>query len=85
MNEHDKRNLRFLLSLGKVGLMRFLSQASEDDMLYAAELLNRHKAEIEGNAEKYEARIYEYVSQDDFEIDEFPDAKEYLSKFRLKK
>jgi len=85
MNEHDKRNLRFLLSLGKVGLMRFLSQASEDDMLYAAELLNRHKAEVEGNAEKYENRIYEYVSQDDFEIDEFPDAREYLSKFTLKK
>ena len=85
MNEHDKRNLRFLLSLGKVGLMRFLSQASEDDMLYAAELLNRHKAEVEGNAEKYENRIYEYVSQDDFEVDYFPDAREYLSKFTLKK
>ena len=62
MNEHDKRNLRFLLSLGKVGLMRFLSQASEDDMLYAAELLNRHKEEVAKNSEMYENRIYEYVS-----------------------
>jgi len=85
MNEHDKRNLRFLLSLGKVGLMRFLSQASEDDMLYAAELLNRHKEEVAKNSEMYENRIYEYVSQDDFEVDDFPDAREYLSKFTLKK
>jgi len=33
----------------------------------------------------YENRIYEYVSQDDFEVDDFPDAREYLSKFTLKK
>lgn len=85
MNDHDKRNLRFLLSLGKIGLMRFLSQASEDDMLYAAELLNRHKEELAQNSEKYENRIYEYVSQDDFEVDDFTQAKEYLGKFRLNK
>jgi hypothetical protein len=85
MNEHDKRNLRFLLGLGKIGLMRFLAQASEDDMLYAAELLNKHKAEMEKNSDMYENRIYEYVSQDDFDVDNCTEAKEYLSKFRLNK
>jgi hypothetical protein len=84
MNEHDKRNLKFLLSLGKIGLIRFLAQASMDDMVYASELMNRHREYIHKNMELNENRIYAAVSQDDFEIEEFTDAKDYLSKFKLK-
>jgi hypothetical protein len=82
MSEHDKRNLRFLLSLGKLGIIRFLAQASADDMLYAAELLKRHREIM--IEKQYEREIEEYMTQDDSNIENFNDAKDYLKKFTLK-
>jgi hypothetical protein len=82
MNEHDKRNLKFLLSLGKIGLMRFFAQASQEEMLYASVLLNRYREEM--IEKQYEKEIEEYMAQDDSNIEDSNEAKEYLKKFRLK-
>jgi hypothetical protein len=81
MDQHDLRNLRFLLSLGKIGLIRFMQQASEDDVIYANELLARYRQEIEEKAMLY--MMYSSDAQD--EVDDVSQAKEVLSKFTLKK
>jgi len=39
MNDRDKNNLMFLLSLSEEGLMKWYEQASTDDQEYADELL----------------------------------------------
>lgn len=85
MNEHDKRNLKFLMSLSDAELIEFITNATEDDLLYVSELFDQRNLEIAKHKEMCENKIYECVSQNDIEIDEFPDAKKYLSKFKLKK
>lgn len=47
MNAHDKGNLEFLLSLGEQGLANWYNQASDDDVQYAAELLDQYEQELD--------------------------------------
>jgi len=49
MNAYDRDNLEFLRSLSEDALKNFLSQASEDDVQYAGELLAAWEQEL--NAE----------------------------------
>lgn len=70
MDEHDRSNLQFLLSLTPEGLSRFLAQCDYDDILYATELLMIYKMEIEESFETEDSDMSE--------------AQQVLSKFRLK-
>ena len=48
MNEHDRANLEFLLSLrNKKDLEDWARHCTEDDMIYAEELLKAAKTELE--------------------------------------
>jgi hypothetical protein len=47
MNEYDKNNLDFLLSLDPKGFELWSSQASNDDLIYSMEIIQQYKEEIE--------------------------------------
>ena len=47
MNEHDLGNLEFLRNLSDAGLKAWFEQASEDDVLYAQELLNQWEEQMD--------------------------------------
>lgn len=57
MNEHDRNNLNFLLSLNKdpVAFDKWCHKRTDDDMDYAMELLAQYSKELE--AESVELRI----------------------------
>ncbi len=46
MNQYDQNNLTFLLSLDAEGFDRWLVQISLDDIEYALELLQHHRAQV---------------------------------------
>jgi hypothetical protein len=85
LTQHDLRNIRFLMSLGKIGLMRFMQQASEDDITYANEIMKLYREQLIEAEEK--ARLSEdmFLSIAGNEIEDFSDARLVLSKFMLNK
>lgn len=85
LTQHDLRNVRFLMSLGKIGLMRFMQQASEDDIIYANEIMKLYREQLIEAEEK--ARLSEdmFLSIAGNEIEDFSDARLVLSKFMLNK
>lgn len=46
MNSHDRSNLEFLRALSADALQNWFSQASEDDVEYAQELLDAWEREL---------------------------------------
>jgi len=46
MDQHDKDNLDFILSLDKESLKKWFEQASTDDLIYSMEIINQYKEEI---------------------------------------
>jgi len=46
MDQHDKDNLDFILSLDKESLKKWFEQASTDDLIYSMEIINQYKQEI---------------------------------------
>ena len=56
MNQRDRANLEFLLSVGD-GLADWFSQASKDDVDYAQELLDAYEQELS-------AQEFELLSED---------------------
>ena len=72
MNEHDQRNLRFLMTSSEDELAVWYDQTSEDDIAYAMELLASALNEIKSQATEHWDHV-ENVS----------DAKAVLSKFTL--
>ena len=73
MNEYDKNNLKYLLSLDNTGLERFCSTVTEDDRVYALELLIAYRAELE---------VARLETLDNVET--VADAKKILDKFTLR-
>ena len=47
MNINDQHNLDFLFSISEEGLKAWYEQATEDDLLYAAELLNQYEQQLD--------------------------------------
>ena len=47
MNDHDRENLKFLLSVDAKTLKSWYDNMDADDIDYAAELLTRYKEELE--------------------------------------
>jgi hypothetical protein len=73
------------MSLGKIGLMRFMQQASEDDITYANEIMKLYREQLIEAEEQ--ARLSEdmFLSIAGNEIEDFSDAKLVLNKFMLNK
>lgn len=46
MNDHDRSNLQFILSLNEDGFDKWSSTLSEDDVDYALELLKAARTEV---------------------------------------
>lgn len=83
MNEHDRRNLEFLLSADKKTLHDWFNSMPQDDIDYAWELLDAYSREIDNRAQELllDAQLEKtLVGQD-----RFPEANAVLAKFRLKK
>lgn len=59
MNQTDQHNLRFLLSCDKEQLRHWYNTASEEDLRYASELMDRyaHYLEWEIQAQRIEKEI----------------------------
>lgn len=72
MNEHDKANLQFILSASKETLKDWYESLSEDDAVYAEELLARAKTEV----------MMRIVELNDSVVD-VSDANDLLARYRL--
>lgn len=83
MNEHDRRNLEFLLNVDKQTLKNCFERMSPDDIEYAWELLEMYNNEINEavNALRIDAELENLM----FREERFPEANAVLAKFRLKK
>lgn len=59
MDRHDRDNLRFLLSCSPKQLKQWYNTASDEDLLYAGEILDRYAIylEYEIRAEKIEQEL----------------------------
>jgi Mg/Co/Ni transporter MgtE len=77
MNDWDKDNLNFLMTISPELLKDFLQVMDADDVAYAMELLRTAKAEILVESMEYE----ESYNQHD---EEFLEASAVLNKFTLK-
>jgi hypothetical protein len=47
MNRNDKHNLNFLMNLSMDGLANWFEQATEDDIIYATELLASYDRDLD--------------------------------------
>jgi hypothetical protein len=76
MNEYDKNNLDFLLSLDPKGFELWFSQASTDDLIYSMELIRQFKKEIKPFIE---------TLNNDLRVDalkEYKEAKQIIEKIK---
>lgn len=46
MNDHDRNNLQFIMSLDEYGFYKWSASLSEDDVDYAIELLKAARTEV---------------------------------------
>ena len=74
MNPHDKSNFDFLMSIDSATFKDWASQASDDDIAYALELVHQARAALE----------LDLLAVLD-EVEDFSDAKSVLQKFMLNK
>ena len=75
MDKWDRDNLNFLLNVDDETFEDFLSQSSDDDIDYAIELIQTHKAELIAR----ELELQDELADEDG-LDE---AQAVLAKFRL--
>lgn len=72
MNEHDRDNLAFIMSLSKAGFDEWMQSATNDDIEYALELIEVHRKNLQA------------VSKiDNLEIVDTSQATDYLKKFTI--
>jgi hypothetical protein len=73
MNDHDRNNLNFLLTVSPEVFDDWMDQADEDDIDYAIELLRMRKSEL----------TVEFLDKTD-DVEQLIEAQSALSKFTLK-
>ena len=73
MNKHDKDNLKFILSLKPQDFHNWYESLTDDDAMYAMELVNMARSELETKV----AELFD-------NIEDCSDAKHVLGKFTLK-
>lgn len=76
MNDWDKDNLMFLLKSPEHIIREWISQSTEDDRSYAAELIKLYALELKSESENLITEVE--LSKND---KEFPEAREILKKF----
>ena len=81
MNEHDRENLKFLMSVDRETLQDWFRSVTPDDIEYALQLLTRYSTEIDEHAKAL--KIDEALTTG--RADSYPEAVAVLEKFRLKK
>ena len=75
MDKWDRDNLNFLLSVDEDTFEEFMAQSSEDDIQYAIELIQTHKAELLTRQIELEDALVEETGLDE--------AQAVLARFRL--
>ena len=75
MDRWDRNNLNFLLSVDEDTFDEFMAQSSDDDIQYAIELIQTHKAELMTRQMELEDALAEETGLDD--------ARAVLNRFRL--
>ena len=74
MNNHDRKNLEFLISADKDTIKEWYSTVEEDDHLYASELIAIYSAEL---------KMFEILMEDT--VDDLSMASEILNSYTLNK
>ena len=77
MDKWDRDNLEFLLSVDEATFDDFMAQSSEDDIQYAIELIQTHKAELLARQLELEDALNEEEGID------LSAAQSVLARFRL--
>jgi hypothetical protein len=77
MNKHDRDNLRFLLTIDEQSFQDFLEQSNDDDIDYAIELIQTHRAELMVRQLAMEELVDQEMGLD------LSDAQLILTRFRL--
>lgn len=72
MTEHDRNNLNFLLTIDDNSLAKWFETASDDDLIYAFELIQEYK-------DKMKELYVEY----DLQTSDLKEANDILEKFKL--
>ena len=80
MNDRDRGNLSFLLSVDSATLSDWFNKSSNDDIAYASELLDAYKRELD----QKEAQLRnDLIDLELNALNHFPEASAVLSRFRL--
>ncbi len=77
MDEFDRINLNFLLSVDDQGFQDFLAESDDDDIEYAIELIQTYKAQVMTQQLELEELVDEEHGLD------LSDAQAVLTRFRL--
>jgi len=75
MDKWDRDNLNFLLSVDEATFEDFMAQSSDDDIQYAIELIQTHKAELLTRQIELEDALVEETG--------LTEAQAVLARFRL--
>lgn len=81
MNDHDRENLNFLMSVDRKTLQDWFDSVTPDDIDYAWQLLLAYSTEIEERS----MALLDQALATDSQSTSFPEAVAVLEKFRLKK
>ena len=57
MNDYDKKNYEYVMSLTEDEYDMFLETASEDDLNYLEELMDQKKVELQMNIHEFEDKL----------------------------
>jgi hypothetical protein len=79
MNEHDRLNLAFLLNADPAVLLDWMNIVTDDDILYAWELLEQYTFSLE------EQILIDRIDEKLKDFSFYPDADKVLNRFTVKK
>ena len=86
MDEHDRKNLKFLLDASDAVMRDWYQHVGDDDRLYASELLQAYSEELREQSKQLRT-VCEMALHDTLEptleTDHYPLAATVLAKFRL--
>lgn len=86
MDEHDRKNLKFLLNASDEVMRDWYQHVSEDDRQYAAELLQAYSEELREQSKQLrtmcEMTLHNTL-ESTLNTDHYPQAAALLAKFRL--